>query len=104
MTLQSGPDQECRVERFKTVCWWRCTKEPWRVDERRDHGPSVIVEIDDPEAGTIGGEAKDDTVVFFRLARAGRVDESSTRAHDVGSAHQQRELIARKRRQILLMP
>src|SRR4029079_19102152 len=103
MTLQSGPDQECRVERFKTVCGWRRTEEPLRIDERRDYGATVIAKIDNPKAGTIGEEVKYDAVVFFGLARAGRVHEASTRAHDVGGAHQPRELSACKPGQVVLM-
>src|SRR4030095_13015037 len=104
MTLQSGPDQECRVERFKTVCRWRRTEESLRVDERRYHGVSLTMEIDDAKAGTIGDEVRDDIIVFFRLARAGRIHETSTGAHDVGGAHQQRQLITSERRQITFMP
>src|SRR5215510_8585430 len=96
MTLQSGPDQECRVERFKTVCWWQRAEESVRVDEWRDHRASLGVQIDDAKAGTTGNEARDDTIVFFRLARAGCIHEASTCAHDLGGAHQQRQLIACK--------
>src|SRR5262245_13459613 len=104
MTLQSGTDQECRVERFETMCRWRRTEEPFSVDERRDYSARAIVEIDGAELGTSSGEVCDDMIVFFGLARAGRIHEASTRADDIGGAHQQRQLIARERRQIALMP
>src|SRR4030095_4087402 len=96
MTLQSGPDQECRVERLETVCRWRRPEESLHVDERRCHGASVTMEIDDAKAGTIGDEVRDDILVFFRLARAGRIHETSTRAHNVGGAPQERQLSARQ--------
>src|SRR5678816_619721 len=104
MTLQSGPDQERCVERFKAVCRWGRTEESLRVDEWCDHRSRVSVEVDDAKVGTMGDEARDDTVVFFRLTRAGRINEASTCSYDVGRSDQQRHLIACKRCQVPLLP
>src|SRR5262245_41156922 len=104
MTVLSGPGQECCEERFKTMRRWRRTKESGRVDEWRDRQVLLIVESDDAKVWTIGNEVRNDTVVFLRLARASRIDKTSTGAHDFRRAQQQRHLVARERNQIVWMP
>src|SRR5947207_2640718 len=102
MRAPSGTGEHRREERLEAVRRRRRPEEPVLIDEWRKQVTRARAEINEAEIAPRLDERGNDAVVLFRLARAGRIDEASTRPHHVRRAREKVVLIASQRREILL--
>src|SRR5262245_56932459 len=77
---------------------------PAIVEHRREFLSSLASLVYKPESWLGSKESIDHHLVFFRLTRAGRVDQPSTWFEDGGRTTKERELPVGKPREIVLAP
>ena len=95
-------DEDRREERLETMRRRRRPEEPALIDEWRKQAARARTEIDEAEIASRLDEGGNDTVVLFRLARAGRIYKASTGAYHLRGAGEEIELVAGQRREIVL--
>src|SRR5258705_13502160 len=102
MRPPSGTGEHRREERLETMRRRRRPEEPVLIDEWHKQALRARAEIDEAEIASRLDEGGNDTVVLFRLARAGRIDKASPGTYHLRGAREKIELVGGQRREFVL--